>query len=92
MKPVFKCDYCNFMGTELEVKKHEPKCTENYTRRNCWTCQYRCIQDLHHLKCDVGREIPEDSIIEFCPQYRRKEKADWNGKFNDIFSSMLGGL
>ena len=37
MKPVFKCDYCQFMGTEEEVSEHEPKCFDNYDRRSCYT-------------------------------------------------------
>ena len=93
MKPVFKCDYCDFIGTEKEVKEHESKCTSNYTRRNCWTCQHNGgMKDMHNLKCDAGRDIPADSIIEFCPQYLRKEKKDWTGKFENIFGSMFGGL
>ena len=30
MQPVFKCEYCRFMGTEEEVKKHEAECVDNY--------------------------------------------------------------
>ena len=32
MKPVFKCEYCNFIGTEEEVIKHEDDCSSNYNR------------------------------------------------------------
>lgn len=77
MKPVFKCDYCKFMGTEEEVKEHEPKCTDNYDRKSCYTCvhkQYKPREKQWCYECKAGKEIPEGKIFEFCPQYERREK------------------
>lgn len=86
MKPVFKCDYCDFMGTEKEVKEHESKCTENYTRKSCYTCQHRKFVNLTQFHCKCGIEIPEGKIFEFCPKYERREKPI---DFMDLF---CGGL
>ena len=37
MKPVFKCEYCTFMGTEEEVKAHEDTCFENYDKKSLYS-------------------------------------------------------
>lgn len=73
MKPVFKCDYCNFMGTEEEVQAHEITCVENYDRKSCFTCKYKTIKTLNQYECDLGKEIPEGKICEFCQQYERRD-------------------
>lgn len=87
MKPVFKCDYCDKMGTEDEIKKHEPECFDNYDRKSCFTCIHKEIGkfDINMMiyKCKAGKEIPEGKYIEFCPQYERKEKS--NNSFCDLF-------
>lgn len=87
MKPVFKCDYCKFMGTEEEVREHELECLDNYDRRSCFTCVHkelgRVTNSIITYKCKAGKEIPEGKYIEFCPQYERKEKSD--NLFSDLF-------
>ena len=88
MKPVFKCDFCDFIGVEKEVKEHEPKCTENYTRRSCYTCKHRGYTYLD-FTCACGREIPDGKIYEFCPKYEREENP--GDPLDDFMSLMLGG-
>lgn len=87
MKPVFKCDYCSKMGTEEEIREHEPKCFDNYDRRSCFTCTHKAFKG-HNYECKVGVEIPEGKLIEFCKSYERKEK---NPLLNDLFGNMFGG-
>ena len=38
MKPLFRCEYCNKIGTEEELVKHENECINNYTKRSCNSC------------------------------------------------------
>ena len=87
MKPVFKCDYCDKMGTEEEIKKHEPECLDNYDRKSCLTCVHKELGRINSnmivYNCKLGKEIPEGKIFEFCPQYERKEKT--NNLFGDLF-------
>lgn len=87
MKPVFKCDYCDYMNTEDKVKEHEITCTENYDRKSCFTCKHKSFKSMHQYQCTCGKEIPEGKIFEFCPQYERKEKLDnpLADLFGDIF-------
>lgn len=89
MKPVFKCDYCSKMGTEEEIKEHEPKCVDNYDRKSCYTCVHKMTKPngrQWHYECKVGNEIPEGKIFEFCPQHERKEKAETiTNLFGDLF-------
>ena len=41
MKPVFKCEYCQFMGTEEEVSEHELNCFGKGTNL-FWIEQEKC--------------------------------------------------
>lgn len=90
MRPVFKCEYCNFMSTEDKVNEHETNCIENYTRRSCFTCKHRGYKNLNQLECACGREIPKEKIWEFCPQYERKEKSET--PLSNLFGGMFGGF
>lgn len=93
MKPVYKCDYCTFMGTEEEVKEHEEKCNDNYTKRSCLTCKSRktCMTyPTVRFECERGKEIPNGCIIENCEYYERKEKDIHTDK--SIFSNLFGGI
>ena len=77
MKPVFKCDYCDKMGTEEEIREHEPVCTDNYDRKSCYTCVYkktRVKDGKWFFECEANEKIPEGKIFEFCKKYERKEK------------------
>lgn len=89
MKPVYKCDYCDFMGIEEDVLKHEPTCVDNYDRKSCFTCSNREMKGFR-FKCTCGIEIPEGKIYEFCGKYDRKEKTEH--ELCDIFSGMFGGI
>lgn len=40
MKKVFKCDYCNYIGTAEEVTEHEKTCLKNPDVKCCYNCQY----------------------------------------------------
>ena len=95
MKPVFKCDYCNKMGTKEEIREHEPKCTDNYDRNSCFTCAHKrtkCNSGNWFFECEAGKEIPQGSIIEFCPKYERKEKSytPIENLFGDLFGYFGG--
>ena len=100
MKPVFKCDYCSKMGTEEEIREHEPICTENYDRKSCYTCIHKkigCVMDknvddivngksIMTYECRLGKEIPAGKIFEFCPTYERDEKSGTLDRlFHDLF-------
>lgn len=92
MKPVFKCDYCNFMGIEEEVKKHEITCTDNYDKKSCYTCKYRKTKFTDGsmtFNCEVV-DIPEGKFLEFCDSYERKEKSD--APFKELFRDIFGGM
>lgn len=92
MKPVFKCDYCDKMDTEEEIKKHEVECFYNYDRKSCHTCVHKetgkITNNMVTYKCNAGKEIPEGKFIEFCPQYEERERPNW--LFKNIFGSFNG--
>lgn len=88
MKQVFKCDYCEFMGTEQEVEKHEVECVNNYSRRSCYTCRHRGYQGLC-FTCSNGVELPAGKLCEFCKQYDQEEKS--TNPLDDLVNLMFGG-
>ena len=91
MQQVFKCEYCDFMGTEEQVAEHEPKCFDNYDRKSCFTCKHKSLKSITQYKCACGNEIPENQIFEFCPQYERDEKSK-HGDISNIFDDLFGGF
>lgn len=92
MKPVFKCDYCKFIGTKEEVEKHESECRDDYTKKSCYTCKSRktFLNPKLRFGCEKGQEIPEGCIIENCSVYERKEKDNMNA--SEILGSFFGGM
>ena len=90
MKPVFKCEYCTFMGTEEEVKAHEDTCFENYDKKSCYTCKHREYLSPKQIKCNVGKEIPENMIVKNCEKYKRKEESKLNTSLSGLFGSLFG--
>lgn len=89
MKPVFKCDYCDYMNTEDKVKEHEITCFDNYDRRSCYTCKHQGWKGINHYKCACGKDIPEGKVFEFCPQYEREVES--TNPAMKLFGNMFGG-
>lgn len=91
MKPVFKCDYCSTMGTEEEIREHEPICHDNYDRKSCYTCihkkGFKMVDSKILYECEEEKDIPAGCVYEFCPSYERKEKS--NSPIKDIFGGIF---
>ena len=95
MKPVYKCDYCSFMGAEEEVREYEQKCIENYDNKGCYTCKHRGKMifresDINKIKyeCELGKDVPIGYVMKYCDLYERKEKEE----YKDLVSGLFGGL
>lgn len=94
MKQLFRCDYCDYIGTAEEVATHEETCIHNYTKKSCWTCKHAEIC-LLTVKCKAGIEISEGKYIENCNKYEWDEKdhSDINAMAKSLFGgSGFGGL
>ena len=91
MKPVYKCEYCDQMGTKEKIEKHEVECIFNYDRKSCWTCKNRDPNSLFKFKCLLGKEIPEHHIMEFCGNYEWNEQTGHSKDLRDIFGGLFGG-
>lgn len=71
MKPIYRCEYCDFTGIEEDVLKHEETCSKNYNRKSCLTCKH-CISDgIEKTECKQGKEIPEGKIFEKCSLHEK---------------------
>lgn len=92
MKPVFKCDYCSKMGTEEEIREHEPSCVKNYDKKSCHTCKYKKIKykdTQWGYECTIdGIDIPSGKIFEFCEAYEREETT--RHPFADLVPNIFG--
>ena len=69
MKPIYRCDYCDFTGIEEEVQKHELECTKNYNLKGCLTCKHCMSDGLSKVECKLNREIPEGKMYTQCPAH-----------------------
>lgn len=58
MKPVFKCDYCNFMGTKEVVKEHEKVCINNPAVKCCQNCKY-AYEDTYAISSGFDKLTPK---------------------------------
>ena len=92
MKPVYRCEYCDHIGTEDEVREHETKCIWNYDRKSCITCKYRDSKSLMKYKCLLGTEIQDGCMIEFCGKYEWDERYAKKMSASDVFSGLFGGF
>ena len=90
MKQLFRCDYCDFTGTEQEVCKHERECPKNHTLKGCMTCKH-CSQMATYVTCKLGKEIEEGKYIVNCSSYDRGEPSD-DSPFSKIVGKLFGGL
>lgn len=90
MKPVYRCEYCDHMGTQDELMKHEEDCFWNYNRKSCRTCKHADPNSAQY-KCLKGVEIPDGCIMERCSEYEWDEK-DMTKKPSSIFGGLFGGL
>lgn len=90
MKPVYKCEYCNFIGIEKEVLEHQLTCIKNYDKKSCMTCKHKGFKSMYQYKCACGKEIPAGQIYENCGQYSREE--DCGPTLNDAVHGVFGGV
>ena len=89
MKPLYRCDYCTYTGTEEEVNNHEAICIKNYNLKGCLSCAHCNTDGFTTIMCEVGRDIPEGKMFEDCDSYERREKVDYNSFFNNLFGGMF---
>lgn len=92
MKPLYRCDYCEFKGTEEEVLKHEETCIHNTSKKSCLTCKYKKYKNMQTITCTNGVDIPGGQYRQYCPNYEDEEKVEPDDDFSNIFKSIFGGL
>jgi hypothetical protein len=92
MKPIYRCEYCNHMGTMDELQEHEEKCFWNYNRKSCRTCKHKDPNSFTRYKCLLGTEIAEGCLIEFCGKYEYDGKNPAKSTVGDIFGGFFRGL
>lgn len=90
MKPVYRCDYCDHMGTEEDLMTHEETCFWNYKRKSCRTCKHVDFKFAKY-KCLKGVEIPDGCIMERCSEYEWDEK-DMTKRPSSMFGRLFGGF
>ena len=89
MKPLYRCEYCDFTGTEEEVKEHEATCIKNYNLKGCLTCMNCNTDGFSSITCMAGRDIPEGHMYKDCSDYKQGEVkvTGFMSMFSDLFNS-----
>lgn len=93
MKQIFKCEYCNFMGTEDVVKPHEETCVYNGEKKDCRSCKYVSYKfpykdgTMYRYTCKKGKEIPEGKQFLNCDLHETRDStySDYGIKNNPFF-------
>jgi hypothetical protein len=78
------------MGTEEEIREHEPQCFDNYDKKSCFTCVHKRTKTNNgtwYYECEKGIEIPEGKLFEFCGSYERNAAQN---QLKDIFGDLFG--
>ena len=90
MRPIYRCEYCDFTGTEEEELTHEEKCIKNYNKKSCFTCKHCETDGIKSVKCKLGTEIAEDKYYENCPKHEigAPEVKGVMAMFGDIFKGV----
>ena len=92
MKQLFRCDFCDQIGTAEEIEKHEAECIHNYTQRSCLTCKHKQIKSIASYTCALNKEIPAGKYFKQCSQYEWDEKDMSKMSVDNIFCNLFGGL
>lgn len=75
IKPLYRCDYCDFVGTEREVLKHENSCI--YKIRSCEKCanvmvRYDINTNMAYYCCKCGKYIKiKDGFNKYCDKFEK---------------------
>lgn len=86
MKLLFRCEYCTFIGVEEEVKAHEETCEKNYNKKDCFTCcTHRDDVSLTRITCNAGKELPSNTFMSNCENYKWDEELVPNVSFSNMF-------
>lgn len=90
MKALYRCEYCDEMGTEEEILKHEGECIHNRTKHSCLTCKH-AENKITTVVCHNGQDVPEGKMIEGCKFYEWDEK-DHTTRYANPFGKLFGGI
>lgn len=87
MKPIYRCEYCDFTGIEEDVLKHEEACNKNYNLKSCLTCKHCSTDGIKKMECKQGKEIPKGKMFERCPLHEKgtPEVTGVMKMFGDMF-------
>ena len=89
MKPIYRCEYCNFTGIKEEVQKHEEECVKNYNLKSCLSCKHCMSDGFQKVECKQGIEIPEGKMRTNCSKHEvgEMEVVGFMKMFGDLFKS-----
>lgn len=90
MKQVYRCEYCDHMGAEEDVIRHEQECIWNRDKRTCATCK-KCDRGFLKYECNDDKEIPDGQMFVNCDKYEWDE-VDHTTKHPVATNTMFGGL
>ena len=91
MKAIFRCEYCDKLGTLEEIEKHEEVCLFNYTKKSCYTCKQCSLSVLNKITCASGLEVPIDHVMQNCDAWVWDEKTHTSSN-PFCTNSMFGGI
>ena len=91
MKAIYRCDFCDKMGTAEEIMQHEESCVYNYNKRSCMTCKF-ADNKITKFNCTAGKEIPEGQMFTGCDKYEWDKVDHTKTPGPSALTGLSGGL
>lgn len=90
MISLYRCDYCDFIGSSEEVIQHETTCIKNPARCSCNYCEYAFFPTSKTVKCDLNKEkIDDNHILINCDAFKAK---DFSNPFKTLSDILFKGV
>lgn len=97
----FKCDYCNkTTAREETMKRHEAECIHNPNSRNCFMCEFSCVDDYedyepwwgNYTVKDVAQCVYTDERLHRgdalkCEHFIRSNKSNFSRSYQDAVNN-----
>lgn len=88
MQQLYRCDYCDKIGSEEEIYYHEGICEKNANKKSCKYCEHMKIAGSTSYKCTHPQPftLPDGKMMVNCPKFSPEKEVQ---NISDLFSKFF---